>query len=162
MNEPQRTLLACAVYCVAVLCQSHAKTQPESCNNFSRDTLFPVQVAAIQREIALRGDIIEVLKSKVDISVSSVDAYQGREADAVIFSATRNNPQGKIGFLKDSRRLNVAITRPRRALVIIAAPGMIGGDANWAKCVLSPFSPSGAMCSHVWITLCKFTLYGAS
>lgn len=124
--------------------------------------MLPVQVAAIQREIALRGDIVEVLISKVDISVSSVDAYQGREADAVIFSATRNNPQGKIGFLKDARRLNVAITRPRRALVVIAAPAMIAGDANWAKCVLPPFPPSGAMCSHIWITLCKFTLYGAS
>lgn len=80
---------------------------------------------------------MDVISSKVDISVSSVDAYQGREADAVIFSATRNNAHGKIGFLKDARRLNVTITRPRRALVVIAAPRMLHGDANWAKCVLA-------------------------
>lgn len=92
-----------------------------------------MQVAALQREMTRRSDVMDVLQATVSISVSSVDAYQGREADAVIFSATRNNRQGKIGFLKDARRLNVAITRPRRALVVIAASEMLQGDEDWGR-----------------------------
>jgi hypothetical protein len=95
--------------------------------------LLAIQVAAIQGELSRRREVMEILQSSVSLTVSSVDAYQGREADAVIFSATRNNRTGRIGFLKDPRRLNVAITRPRRALIVIAAPHMLDGDKNWGR-----------------------------
>ena len=74
------------------------------------------------------------------VKVSTVDGFQGEEADAVVFSATRNNPQRRIGFVADARRLNVAITRPRRGLVIIGSPSTLSSDTNWGQCASSPQS----------------------
>lgn len=53
------------------------------------------------------------------IEVSSVDGFQGREKEAVIFSAVRSNDYGAIGFTGDWRRVNVSFTRARRALIVI-------------------------------------------
>jgi AAA domain len=52
-------------------------------------------------------------------SVGTVDAFQGGERDLVIYGCTRSNPRGDIGFLREQRRLNVAITRARRQLVLV-------------------------------------------
>ena len=53
------------------------------------------------------------------IEVASVDGFQGREKEAVVFSAVRSNDYGAIGFASDWRRINVSFTRARRALIVI-------------------------------------------
>lgn len=54
-----------------------------------------------------------------DISISTIDGYQGQENDIVIFSAVRSNQEGEIGFLKDERRINVSITRAKRMFIMV-------------------------------------------
>ena len=64
-----------------------------------------------------------------------MDGYQGREADVVVFSAVRCNEDGNLGFLADPRRLNVAITRPRRwdLLAFVTSYLLIQSDVfHWA------------------------------
>ncbi|BAU52527.1 AAA domain-containing protein [Mucilaginibacter gotjawali] len=53
------------------------------------------------------------------ISVNTIDSFQGQERDVVLISLTRSNAEGTIGFLADIRRMNVAMTRARKKLVII-------------------------------------------
>ena len=53
------------------------------------------------------------------ISVNTVDGFQGQERDAILISLVRSNDEGQIGFLKDLRRMNVAMTRARMKLIIL-------------------------------------------
>ena len=59
------------------------------------------------------------------ISVNTVDGFQGQERDIIVISMVRSNDEGQIGFLRDLRRMNVAITRARMKLIILGdAPTM--------------------------------------
>lgn len=59
------------------------------------------------------------------ISVNTIDSFQGQERDIVYISMARSNAEGKIGFLSDIRRMNVAMTRARKKLVIIGDSGTL-------------------------------------
>ena len=68
----------------------------------------------------IKGD--EYLRPlRKNITVNTVDAFQGQERDVIMVSLVRANEQGQIGFLSDLRRMNVAITRARYKLVILGA-----------------------------------------
>lgn len=57
--------------------------------------------------------------NNMTIEINTVDAFQGRETDIVFYSVVRSNDDGKLGFLKDVRRLNVAFSRARELLVVV-------------------------------------------
>ena len=57
------------------------------------------------------------------ITVNTVDGFQGQERDVIIISLVRSNDEGQIGFLRDLRRMNVAITRARMKLIILGDHG---------------------------------------
>ena len=52
------------------------------------------------------------------IEIDTVDGFQGREKEAVVISLVRSNTTGELGFLTDTRRTNVALTRARRKLIV--------------------------------------------
>lgn len=57
--------------------------------------------------------------SKFDIDVNTIDGFQGQEKDVVYISLVRSNGKGEIGFLQDYRRMNVAMTRARKQLIVV-------------------------------------------
>lgn len=76
---------------------------------------YVAQVKALQD--AMRDQIHEW--ESIRIECNTVDAFQGSEAEICIYSVTRSNVEGKLGFLKEKPRLNVALSRGRSALIIV-------------------------------------------
>jgi superfamily I DNA and/or RNA helicase len=64
-----------------------------------------------------------------EMRISTIDSFQGQEKEIIILSLVRSNDEGEIGFLKDYRRMNVAITRAKEQLFVIGDSATIGGDA---------------------------------
>ena len=69
--------------------------------------------------------------------VGTVDSFQGQETDLVIFSATRSNGVGDLGFLRDPRRLCVAITRAKRGLVLVGDVRTLRNSHHWSALIES-------------------------
>jgi ATP-dependent RNA/DNA helicase IGHMBP2 len=64
-----------------------------------------------------------------EMRISTIDSFQGQEKEIIILSLVRSNDDGDIGFLKDYRRMNVAVTRAKEQLFIIGDSATIGADA---------------------------------
>ena len=67
------------------------------------------------------------------ISVNTVDGFQGQERDIVLISLVRANDEGQIGFLRDLRRMNVAMTRARMKLIILGDSTTMGKNKFYKK-----------------------------
>ncbi|MEA5459438.1 AAA domain-containing protein [Arcicella sp. LKC2W] len=75
----------------------------------------------------------DLQKYKENISVNTIDSFQGQERDVVYISLTRSNDKGEIGFLSDIRRMNVAMTRARKKLVVIGDSATLGQHPFYAN-----------------------------
>ncbi|MBY0524105.1 MAG: AAA family ATPase [Gemmataceae bacterium] len=98
---------------------------------------YSAQVRLLRERLPIEG-----------LEIDSVDGFQGREKEVVIVSLVRSNRENDIGFLGDVRRMNVALTRARRFLLVIGDSATLGGHPFYQR-LLGYFESIGAYRS-VW------------
>lgn len=112
-------------------------------------------------DAGLRGDQIAIiapyaaqvrcLRNRLELpelEIDTVDGFQGREKEAVLLTMVRSNDRREIGFLADTRRSNVALTRARRKLIVVGDSATLGSHPFYASLV-QYFEDAGAYRS-VW------------
>lgn len=87
---------------------------------------YKAQVTLLQE--ALAGNDLLPAYISGNLSINTVDSFQGQERDIIYISLARSNEKGEIGFLSDTRRMNVAMTRARKKLVIVGDSSTICTD----------------------------------
>jgi ATP-dependent RNA/DNA helicase IGHMBP2 len=68
-----------------------------------------------------------------NVKIDTIDSFQGQERDVIIISLVRSNENAEIGFLKDYRRLNVALTRARKKLIVIGDSATLASDKFYGQ-----------------------------
>ncbi|MBW4492404.1 MAG: protein kinase [Oscillatoria princeps RMCB-10] len=108
---------ACEVKVIVQLLKQLNQMAGEANKNYSLAVLtgYSAQLKLLKRSIDPEFNGWKALT----IECNTVDAFQGREADIAVYSVTRSNKEGKVGFLRDAARLNVALSRGRVGLVIV-------------------------------------------
>jgi superfamily I DNA and/or RNA helicase len=95
------------------------------------DPLFGIKsiITPYNEQILLLRDRIRPTSKSwiaLSIEIATVDAFQGRDSNIVIYSTVRSNKDRQLGFLKDRRRLNVALSRAQQLLILVGDSGMLG------------------------------------
>jgi ATP-dependent RNA/DNA helicase IGHMBP2 len=96
--------------------------------------LPPTEIAIIAAYAAQARRLRELLRAEraAGLEIGTVDGFQGREKEAVIVDLVRSNDHGEIGFLANTRRMNVALTRARRFLLVVADSATLGAHPYYA------------------------------
>ncbi|CAF1790512.1 unnamed protein product [Brassica napus] len=88
---------------------------------------------------ALKDRFKEMFGAEADkvVDINTVDGFQGREKDVTIFSCVRANDKGEIGFLSNSHRMNVGITRAKSSVLVVGSAATLKSDPLWKNLVES-------------------------
>lgn len=104
-------------------------------------------IAPYKAQIRLLRKLLKMQKYyrtlRRQISVNTVDGFQGQERDVMILSMVRDNDQGDIGFLRDLRRMNVAMTRARMKLIIVGNSDTLSKHKFYAQ-LIEHFKQNGS------------------
>lgn len=82
------------------------------------------------------------------VEVDTVDGFQGREKEAIVISLVRSNPDQELGFLTDVRRMNVALTRARRKLLVVGDGATLSAHPFYAD--LLSYVEAAGLYRSVW------------
>lgn len=107
-------------------------------------TPYEGQRSYIAQYMLLNCLIPELKDSYMNVEITSVDAFQGREKNYIILSCVRANDSQIIGFLSDPRRLNVALTRAKYGLVVLGNPRALCKNRLWVY-LLAHFREKGCL-----------------
>lgn len=97
--------------------------------------ITPDQIAVLtpyQAQVIFLSSLLRPLYDTA-LEIGSIDGMQGREKEAVIISLVRSNAKRDVGFLKEKRRLNVAMTRAKRHLCIVGDSSTVSHGSNYLK-----------------------------
>eukprot|EP00096_Caligus_rogercresseyi_P011820 TRINITY_DN4781_c0_g1_i2.p1 TRINITY_DN4781_c0_g1~~TRINITY_DN4781_c0_g1_i2.p1 ORF type:complete len:430 (-),score=136.82 TRINITY_DN4781_c0_g1_i2:120-1409(-) len=79
-------------------------------------------------QVSVLRSLIWKEESLQDIGIHTVDSFQGKEKEMILISFVRSNPFGEIGFLRETRRINVSVTRAKRCLVVVGDSHTLSRD----------------------------------
>jgi superfamily I DNA and/or RNA helicase len=99
--------------------------------------LPPTELAIIAAYSAQARRLRDLLRAEraAGLEVGTVDGFQGREKEAVIVDLVRSNDRGELGFLANTRRMNVALTRAKRLLLVVADSATLGDHPYYASLI---------------------------
>lgn len=118
INEGEATIVA-----------SHVLLMLKSGVKASDIAVISPYAAQVRLLRAVLSSALEDVQDSASVEVSSIDAFQGREAQAVVISMVRANRARDVGFLADARRMNVAVSRAKRHVSIVGDHKTITNDA---------------------------------
>ena len=107
----------------------------------------PSEIAIIT-PYAAQARLLRTLIDNAAIEIDTVDGFQGREKEAIVISLVRSNTTGEVGFLSDTRRTNVALTRARRKLIAIGDSSTLANHEFYRR-LLDHFEREGTY-GTVW------------
>ncbi len=119
--------------------EGESRRNPQEAELVVRQVQLLLEAGLAPRDIAVISPYsaqVRFLREQLDhdgLEIDTVDGFQGREKEAVVISLVRSNGNNEIGFLADTRRMNVALTRARRKLIVIGDSATIAGHDFYHK-----------------------------
>lgn len=129
MTNPREAQLAVALYLHL------ADENPDQLREPGAVGIVSPYKAQVKLIRTLLNEALGEERAKKLVDVNTIDGFQGREKDLVIFSAVRAREHKKIGFVADERRINVGLTRARASMLVIGHAGALSQDEHWANLI---------------------------
>lgn len=90
-------------------------------------------ISPYKAQVNLLNELLLNMPLKNYVEANTVDSFQGQERDIIYISLVRSNDEGEIGFLRDTRRMNVAMTRAKKKLVMIGDSATLGNNSFYEE-----------------------------
>lgn len=129
LGHKSKANLGQAKACVEIIQQLNTQPQEQPASPAVRDTVStrPYTIAILTPYTRQAESLRGLLPNE---TVSSIDGFQGQEADVIVYVTVRCNAHGDLGFLRDMRRLNVAITRAKAGIIVIGDEATLTGNSR--------------------------------